>query len=251
MAADTTVIVQLSDSHLRPDEPHRAVQFAEAIRQVTELEPAPVAVLLTGDVADHGVRESYESAAELLAALPMPVHVIPGNHDDRATMRGVLGAPGEDDDEIRFAVQAGPIRVIGCDTLIPGSIEGQLDVAWLAGQLAEAPTTPTLIAMHHPPVQIGFAKMDGYGLPATTRAALEDLLAEHPQVLKIVTGHVHRAASAQIGRVPVITAPSVNFQLDLDLVGDRLAVGEDPPGFMIHVLVDGQLVSHVQPVLRV
>lgn len=250
MSADSTVIVQLSDSHLRPDEPQRAVQFAESIRRAAELVPTPVAVLLTGDVADNGVRESYEVAAELLSALDVPVHVIPGNHDDRATMREVLGTPGEGDEQVRYAVQAGPIRIVACDTLIPGHIEGQLDVAWLAERLAEAPSTPTLIAMHHPPVSIGFDQMDGYGIPRATRGALEDLLAEHPQVLKIVTGHVHRAASAQIGRVPVVTAPSVNFQLDLDLAGDRLEVNDDPPGYLLHVLVDGQLVSHVQNVPR-
>lgn len=250
MSADATVIVQLSDSHLRPDEPQRAVQFAEAIRRVTELQPAPVAVLLTGDVADNGARESYEVAAELLEAIDVPVHVIPGNHDDRATMREVLGTAGEGAEEVRYAVQAGPIRVIACDTLIPGHVEGQLDVEWLAERLAEAPAAPTLIAMHHPPVKIGFDSMDAYGLPASTRAALEELLAGHPQVLKIVTGHVHRAASAAIGGVPVATAPSVNFQLDLDLAGDTLEVNDDPPGFLIHVLVDGQLVSHVQNVPR-
>lgn len=250
MAADNTVIVQLSDSHLRPDEPGRAAQFAVSIKRVTELQPQPVAVLLTGDVADDGVREAYETAAELLAAIEVPVHVIPGNHDDRATLREVLGAPGVGADPVQYAVQAGPIRVVACDTLIPGQVEGQLDVAWLGERLAEAPTAPTLIAMHHPPVQIGFDQMDAYGLPAATRAELEALLAEHPQVLKIVTGHVHRAASAMIGRVPVVTAPSVNFQLELDLVGHGLEVNDDPPAFAVHVLVDGQLVSHVQPVPR-
>lgn len=251
MSADRTVIVQLSDSHLRPDEPQRATQFAEAIRRVTELRPRPVAVLLTGDVADHGVREAYETAAELLSAIDVPVHVIPGNHDDRATMRDVLGTPGDGDEQVRYAVQAGPIRVIACDTLIPGHIEGDLDVDWLAERLAEAPATPTLIAMHHPPVNIGFGAMDNYGLPAPKRAALDELLAASPQVLKVVTGHVHRVVATSIGGVQVVTAPSVNFQLELDLVGEDLEVNQDPPGFLIHVLVDGQLVSHLQPVPRV
>ncbi len=151
---------------------------------------------------------------------------------------------------MRYAVQAGPIRVIACDTLIPGHIEGRLDVEWLGERLAEAPTTPTLIAMHHPPVEIGFGAMDNYGLPAPTRAALEELLTANPQVLKIITGHVHRVVAASIGGVPVVAAPSVNFQLQLDLVGEDLEVNDDPPGFLIHVLVDGQLVSHLQPVPR-
>lgn len=251
MSAENPVIVQLSDSHLRLDEPFRTTQFAAAVQAVLDLRPQPLAVLLTGDVADHGVRDAYEAARDVLAPLAVPVHVIPGNHDDRATLRDVLGAPGEGDAPVHFAVQAGPIRVIACDTLIPDHVEGQLDVSWVADRLAEAPDTPTLIAMHHPPVQIGFDSMDAYGLPAATRSELEAVLAEHPQVLKIVTGHVHRAASALIGRVPVVSAPSVNFQLRLDLAGDSLEVSaEEPPGFLVHVLVDGQLVTHVQPVPR-
>lgn len=251
MSADNPVIVQLSDSHLRLDEPQRTTQFAAAVQAVVDLQPRPLAVLLTGDVADHGKRDAYEAAKAVLSAIDVPLHVIPGNHDDRATLRDVLGAPGVGDEPVQYAVQAGPIRVIACDTLIPNHVEGQLDVDWVAARLAEAPDTPTLIAMHHPPVHIGFGAMDDYGLPATTRAAFEELIAASPQVLKVVTGHVHRVASAQVGRVPVVTAPSVNFQLVLDLVGESLDVSAtEPPGFLIHVLVDGQLVTHLQPVSR-
>lgn len=252
MSADNPLIVQLSDSHLRPDEPQRTAQFAAAVQAVVELQPRPLAVLLTGDIADHGVRESYEAAKEVLSVLDVPLHVIPGNHDDRATLRDVLGAPGSGNEPVQYTVQAGPIRVIACDTLTPGHVEGQLDVAWVADRLAEAPDAPTLIAVHHPPVPIGFDAMDAYGLPGTTRAAFEELIAASPQVLKVVTGHVHRVASATVAKVPVVTAPSVNFQLRLDLVGESVDVAaEEPPGFLIHVLVDGQLVTHLQPIPRV
>lgn len=252
MSADNPVIVQLSDSHLRLDEPQRTAQFAAAVQAVVDLQPRPLAVLLTGDVADHGKRDAYEAAKEVLARIDVPVHVIPGNHDDRATLREVLGAPGEGDEPVQYAVQAGPIRIVAADTLTPNHVEGELDVEWVAARLAEAPNAPTLLALHHPPVQIGFDSMDAYGLPATTRAALEEVLAANPQVLKVVTGHVHRTVSAMIGKVPVVTAPSVNFQLRLDLVGDRLDVAiEEPPGFLIHALVDGQLVTHQQPVPRI
>lgn len=250
--SENPVIVQLSDSHLRLDEPQRTAQFAAAVQAVVDLRPRPLAVLLTGDVADHGMRDAYEAARDVLSAIDVPIHVIPGNHDDRATLRDVLGAPGAGDEPVQYAVQAGPIRVIACDTLIPDHVEGQLDVDWVAERLAEAPDAPTVIAMHHPPVNIGFASMDAYGLPAPTRAAFRELIDANPQVLKIVTGHVHRVVSAHVGRVPVVSAPSVNFQLVLDLVGDSLEVSAtEPPGFLIHALVDGQLVTHLQPVARV
>lgn len=249
-AREKIVLVQLSDPHLRVDEPQRAAQFAAAIQRVVELEPQPVAVLVTGDIADHGVREAYESARDLLAAITVPVHVIPGNHDDRTTMREVLGSPGAGDEQIRFAIEAGPVRVIACDTILPGKVEGDLDMAWLAERLDDAPDSPTIVALHHPPVDLGTDAMDAYGMPAATQAAFAALMERSPQVLAVVGGHVHRASTAMVGGRPFVSAPSVNFQLSLDLAGDSLEVNDEPPGFLIHVLVDGRLVSHVQPVAR-
>lgn len=251
-ASDVTLLVQLSDSHLRMDEPQRAVQLGAAIDRVLALDPAPVAVLVTGDIADHGQREAYEVAADLLSALPMPVHVLPGNHDDRATLRSVFGVAGDGDDQVRYVAEAGPLRLVVCDTLIPGHVEGQLDVDWVAEQLDAEPDHPTVLALHHPPAKMGTHAMDGYGLPPETVAALTALLERSPQVLRVVAGHVHRAASTTIGGRALVTAPSVNFQLELDFVSsEALEINDDPPGFLIHALVDGQIVSHVQPVPRV
>jgi 3',5'-cyclic AMP phosphodiesterase CpdA len=243
-----TVIAQLSDPHLRVEEPHRGEAFAAAIARVAALDPQPAAVLVTGDISDFGQPGGYAQAAQLLSVLGPPVHVIPGNHDDRAQLRAAFGTPGTGDDQIRFTVDAGPLRIINCDTIIPGQIDGRLDVEWVEEQLALRPERPTVIAMHHPPSEIGLRSMDGNGLPPATRRAMADLLARSPQVLRVVTGHVHRASFGVAGGVPVATAPSVNFQLELDLAGDRMEPGDDPPGFLIHVLVGDRLVTHVQPV---
>lgn len=252
-ASFPVLLVQLSDSHLRMDEPARAVQFGAAIKAVAALEPAPVAVILSGDVADNAQRDAYAVAADLLSALPMPVHVLPGNHDDRATLREVFtDLPGEGAEQVRYVVDAGPLRLVVCDTLVPGHIEGQLDVAWVAAQLDAEPGRPTVLALHHPPAAMGTHAMDTLGLPPETVAELALVLERSPQVLKVVAGHVHRAASTTIAGRPLVTAPSVNFQLDLDFVStERLAVNDDPPGFLIHAFVDGQIVTHVQPVARV
>ena len=51
------------------------------------LDPQPDAVLLTGDLTDDGDPRSYARVRELLAPLAVPVHPIPGNHDDRDALR--------------------------------------------------------------------------------------------------------------------------------------------------------------------
>ena len=130
-------------------------------------------------------------------------------------------------------------------------LAGDLDVAWLAEQLTQDRATPTVVAMHHPPYRVGVAGMDAIGLPADQRAALDALLADAPNVLRVIAGHVHRSSFSSVGGVPASTASSVSFQLGLDLAGGTLRPApEEPAAFAIHVLVDGDLVTHAHPVVR-
>ena len=52
------------------------------------------AILVTGDIADHGRPSEYAEARAILSA-PCPVLFLPGNHDERdAFRRGLLSGPG-------------------------------------------------------------------------------------------------------------------------------------------------------------
>jgi 3',5'-cyclic AMP phosphodiesterase CpdA len=246
--AAPTVLVQLSDPHLRTDDPSRQARFGAAIARVAAMSPQPAAVIVTGDLVDNAERESYDTAARLLAALTPPVYVIPGNHDDRAAMRAAFGLAGAPEDEIRFSFDAGPLRVVAADTVIPGAIGGRLDVAWVEEQLAAEPERPTVLALHHPAFLTGFVHMDGWAIDSADRAALAALLERSPQVLGVIAGHVHRSVSSSVGGTPAVIAPSTGLQLELNLVEDVAVVVEEPPGFLVHVLIDGQLVTHLQPV---
>ena len=53
------------------------------VAAATELRPRPLAVLLSGDIADEPSAEVYEQAHRALDRLGCPIHAIPGNHDDR------------------------------------------------------------------------------------------------------------------------------------------------------------------------
>jgi hypothetical protein len=64
----------------------------------------------------------------------------------------------------------------------------------------------------------------------------------------VLVGHVHRAISTQLGGRPVMSVPSTYIQGLLDFSATELALSDDPPGFAVHALVDGKLVSHVQPI---
>jgi 3',5'-cyclic-AMP phosphodiesterase len=78
--------------------------------------------------------------------------------------------------------------------------------------------------------------------------ALGELLGRHAQVKRVVAGHVHRAITGRIGGRSVFTVPSTYVQGLLAFGATELLLSADPPGFAVHALVEGELVSHVQPV---
>jgi hypothetical protein len=105
---------------------------------------------------------------------------------------------------------------------------------------------PTLIALHHPPHATGLAVMDGMALQQGL-AGFEALVAAHPQVERIVCGHLHRMTLGRIGRVPVISAPSTAHQVALNLAPDApLRIALETPGWLIHAWGPGlPLVTHL------
>jgi 3',5'-cyclic-AMP phosphodiesterase len=258
------MLIQLSDLHLRAGEgqpgqaqPGAAQRLQHALRQVAALRPSADAVLVSGDLVDDPSAAAYANVRALLESLAVPVYAMAGNHDDRDLLRAHFpsgqdhahaGAP------VRFAVNCGTLRLVACDSTDPGSDAGVLDreqLAWLGDTLAEQPETPTLLALHHPPVLTGVRSMDAIALAAEDRIALEALLGSHPQVQTVTCGHVHTTMITSFAGRPLLICPSTNSALQLDLRPREdvaFAVSGQPLGFAVHELIDGRLVSHVQTV---
>jgi 3',5'-cyclic-AMP phosphodiesterase len=213
------------------------------------LRPAPDAVLVSGDLAEHAADAEYDQLRELLAPLDVPIHVVAGNHDDRAALRRYFDLPGVDDEPVQYAAELGPLRLVVLDTTRPGEDPGALDeerLAWLDAELAAAPEAPTLLAMHHPPLVTGLPSLDAIGLPAEDRQALGAVVERHAQVRRLVAGHLHRAITAELAGRPVLAVPSTYMQARLDFVSEQLRTVPEPAGFAVHALLDGELISHVQ-----
>ncbi len=246
------ILIQISDLHIgaawSDGDPAQAV--AAAVAAVGRFPDRPDAVLVSGDLTERGGDAEYAAVRELLAGLPAPYHVIPGNHDERAALLRAFDLPGEGAEPIQYAVDLGPLRLLALDTLSPGSEHGALDGerrAWLERELAREPERPTLLALHHPPLRIGIEVWDEIGLAAADCEALERLIAANPQVLGTVSGHVHRALVGQLGGRPALAIPSVYLQARLAFGLEEIELCADPPAFAVHTLLDGRLVSHVQP----
>lgn len=249
MTADgPTLLAQLTDLHIQvgPGDGAAARATAAAVSAVRALSPVPHAVLVTGDVTESGAAAEYARARELLAPLELPVHVLPGNHDDPDALAAHLGWDGPNG----YVVRTGAIRVIALDTTRPGADDGQLSterLEWLEAELATH-LEPTVIAMHHPPILTGIESLDRLGIRAEERTALRSILAASPHVVRVVAGHVHRAAFGTLGSCGVITAPAAFLEARLEIGGTILDLEEASPGFALHVVLGDACTTHVQTV---
>lgn len=241
------VIAHITDPHLGR-EPIAAEQLADAVGRIRALPQPPDAVLVSGDLADHANAEEYDRVRAALAPLEVPVHVMAGNHDDRALVRETFGLPGAGGEPIRYAVRCGDLRLVAADSTVPGSDEGRIDLDWIAQTLDADRQTPTILALHHPPLAIGIPAIDATIPPAGQRDALAQLLRRSPQVRRVVAGHVHRTALATCGGCPVLLLGSTHVALHLDFTATAFDMRTEAPLLAVHRMVDGELVSHLQPV---
>jgi 3',5'-cyclic AMP phosphodiesterase CpdA len=239
------IIAQISDTHIGPggdaataqDAP--AVDLRRAVDHLLRLPARPDVVLITGDCVNGGSLPEYQRFRQLIAPLTMPVYLIPGNHDDRAHMAKLFGPQGSAPlaGFVQYVVDVGPLRLIALDTNVPGKGEGFLcaeRLGWLEQRLAEAPDRPTLIFMHHPPFPIGLAPFDAIGL--TNADMLGALIARHPQVERIVAGHVHSTMLRYFHGTLAMTCSATAHQMFPDLSWpERVSVIMEPPACLLHV----------------
>ena len=254
------LIAQISDLHVRA--PGKQLYgkldtagYAErAVAAVAAYKPAPALVLVTGDLVDAGSADEYANLRRILDRLPMPYRLIPGNHDERDTMRAsfpdhgyLAGAEGF----ICYTIDDLPLRLIALDSLDVGKIGGLLcDVRlnWLDARLSEVRDRPTMIFLHHAPIQTGVRHHDEE--PFRGAEAFAAVVARHPQVERVVAGHVHRSMNMRWAGTVFSTCPSTAHQFVLDLSPDNhVDYALEPPGFQLHAWRPGQgLLTHTLPI---
>lgn len=252
----TMLIAHLSDLHARGEGgAARGLAHEDALEHalaaLLKLSPKPELVIVSGDVADEGDLAGYARAADFLNALGRPVVAVPGNHDDPQLFpafldaigaRGRTGAPS-----LCSLRDFAALRVIGLNSSLPLTSVGGLDdrvLDWLDETLTEGQSRPTLIVLHHPPFRCGIGFMDRIRL-VEGAARLECIVAAHPQVLAVLSGHHHRAMETSFGGRACYVAPSLSYQVSLDWrPGGMGGVVAEPAAYRLLYWDGRRLVSH-------
>ena len=250
------LIAQISDFHVRAHGAESTfgidnnTNLSAAVAMLNHLDPAPDVVIGTGDLVNRGRPEEYLALRDLLAPLDAPIYLIPGNHDTARYLRETFSDHdylASEGGFLSYVVDRYPLRLIGVDSTLPDAHNGAVcleRLAWLRSRLEEAPERPTLLFMHHPPFKTGIWWMDGIGIVEGV-SELRDLLNAHPQVQRIVCGHLHRAVQANLGRTPVSVCPSTSYQVCLDTLPESPPKFiAEPPALQLHNWTGEVLVSH-------
>ena len=254
-------MVQISDPHIfAPGQLMEGrVDTAEGLRLAVQVAESlePDLIVMSGDLVNDGEADQYANLRDLLGAVTRPLLLVAGNHDHRDSVRALASSletavepltsrHGELEYDIGGCGPEKNLRIIVVDTVREGFHSGLLTDERLRALDAQLGSEePTLIVQHHPPFTSGIDFMDHYGLEGG--ASELDVLARHPEVVAVLTGHLHRHAVHIRSGLPVVTAPSSAAQVSLDLHGGPTAYTEEPGAVLVHRLDGSSLTTHVQP----
>ena len=249
------LLAQISDTHIAPSgrRTYGFVPMAENLQKcVAHINARPLRpdlVVLSGDVTNDFSRNEALRAKSILDGLDMPYVVIPGNHDDRDVLYDVFAGPacpGRVAGFICYTLDLGPLRLVALDSTRKGAAGGELCKTrrdWLEAQLAEN-DKPVILALHHPPLACGVPESDEDGFLGA--GELGEIVARHPDIERILCGHIHLHTHARWNGTVVTTAPSMGMPLDLDLTQahpSRFLI--DAPAYLLHHWTGaGDLITH-------
>lgn len=243
--------VHLTDPHIAVGE--ETIQFGvdttrtfrRVLRAIAASEPPPDFVLITGDLVNDGLPESYESLRDLLKTLPCPIHLSLGNHDRRAAFRWVVlgeSVPGEDPYCYVFHVQGTDFIVL--DSYLEGTSAGILDrrqLDWLVEQLRISRGTP-VVCVHHHFIPTGLAWLDR--LILRNGEELAGILRVHPAVPLVLFGHIHRVFEGALGASALLGTPTTCYQFGPR--SESREISTEPPAYRVVTLEDGRARSEVR-----
>jgi Icc protein len=242
-------VLQISDTHLHATVASRMRgvntydTFSAVLSYAQRNARWPVDVILvTGDIVQDESRAGYLRFRAEMQVLGPPVFCIPGNHDDPKLMDELLSvAPFKVGGDARV----GRWSFVLLNTFLTGEDAGGLGekrLHALAVALREHSSQHVIVVMHHQPLPMGSAWLDGVGLRDAQQFL--SVIDTHDNVRCVAWGHVHQASDRTRGKVRYLSTPSTCSQFLPS--SDFFALDSRPPGLRwIELYPDGRVETAV------
>lgn len=260
----TVRFLQISDCHVYvdPSQAEHGIDPNESLARVVRSLGARLPVdfvAATGDLIGDDEPASYDVLRSLLAPLSCPIHLLVGNHDLRRGFWERLGPPGSgrldpfrpgpghgdlDAAPYFYEFEVGSYRFLALDSQIPGEVPGRIDARqmdWIEERIAARPDTPTIVFVHHPPIETGIDWLDAHRISNG-----EELIGHlrKGDVRRIFFGHVHMPMALSAGSILCTSAPSTCYGFS-DAVTAPQVIGLRPGYQVIEADEDG-VRSHIE-----
>jgi Icc protein len=245
-------VIQITDTHLFADPAQTMggvtpdLTLKAVLSAIKQLNPPVDLLLVTGDIA-HENPSAYPRIKDYVSQLGIPVHYLPGNHDQPEIMHNVLENTPENGVH-HFTTKRWLIIML--DTTIAGRVEGKVTDTQLQ-KLVELIHTHenffVLLAIHHHPVSIGSAWMETIGL--VNGAEFLQIIARFANIKGIIFGHIHQPFAAEIKGIAIYGTPSTCFQFKPN--SPSMSYDNRPPAYRQLLLHDnGDLITKVVYISR-
>ena len=232
-----SLILHITDPHLLDTRGDllNAVPPAETLRMVLdearERFPNPGRVIWSGDLAHSETLEGYKLFKELIGDWSERSLFLPGNHENRESMRLVLpNIEASGNERMSQVAKFGGWRLLLLDSRLDDEVAGSLfpaDIEVIANSIKQDPDMPTLIFLHHQPININASWLDDSKLQNSDDLA--EALNGAGNVKGMFFGHVHGEVNGEFAGIPAYATPSTAFQFDHS--STDIAFDLQPPGF--------------------
>lgn len=226
-------LIQFSDIHLTtPPETIYGrdpnVNFTAGLKHCLSLHSDAAALIISGDLTEHGELENYERLKAQIEGVRVPTYLTIGNHDNRDNFAKVFP---EHIDENGFAQRVFKLPKgtgIMLDTRNPNEHWGELcttRLEWLSKQLKEV-EGPVWLFMHHHPIRTHLERMDFFMM--RDHEAFGDIIAPYrDKIAHIFFGHIHLPTFGSLRGIPVSATRGPNQNGWPDYWESRVTRGAD------------------------
>jgi Icc protein len=253
----THVVAHVSDTHLLAGLARQygaidtVARFRAALERLGRIDPAPQALVFTGDLADLGEPEAYRQLRAMVEPLAERIGAqvvwCMGNHDERAAYSRELFGEESEQSQDRVYDVAG-LRIVSLDTSVPGWHHGELSdeqLTWLGEVLAAPAEHGTILALHHPPIPS----------PLVPAAEIIELLetARLAEVVRgsdvraIIGGHYHFTSHSTFAGIPVSVAAATCYTVDTAPLERLISAVDGHQAFNVVHVYDDRVVHSVVP----
>lgn len=210
-------IGQISDMHIgEDDKPVQGIDVRANFRKALESESMKDLdlLVLSGDLACEDAEPgAYKFFADFIKNSPVPVCVIPGNHDRLDVMGKYIDLSGKiHGGKCYYRYELSGRNFFFLDSACGEISPEQLD--WLKAEVAGI-DDEILLFVHHPPCFCGHRFMD-LRYHMKNMVEVQEVLAGVKNLTHIFAGHYHSHFSVNMGHQVVHVAPATQLQIDPD-----------------------------------